>query len=110
MTSTFTIGEREFDFDFRRDKPSAWWRILQSDSRSHSLDVVALCNAFINELMHAWAQMVSAGSSILFMAHTNRLSALIPKGFNQLSEEDIIAFRIKPMESIYVLHLKWQSA
>lgn len=42
--------------------------------------------------------------------HTQRLGASIPKAFNQLSEEDIIAFRIKPMESIPVLHLKWQSA
>lgn len=39
--------------------------------------------------------------------HTHRLwTQSIPKGFNQLSEEDIIAFRIKPMESIPVLHLK----
>lgn len=45
------------------------------------------------------------------LAHrSHRLSASIPKGFNQLSEEDIIAFRIKPMESIPMLHLKWQSA
>lgn len=44
-------------------------------------------------------------------AHTQTLQTQsIAKRFNQLSEEDIIAFRIKPMESIAVLHLKWQSA
>lgn len=71
-------------------------------------------------LSHKWNthKGTQTARSVLLHAHENNAhthtqmlqTQSIAKGFNQRSEEDIIAFRIKPMESIAVLHLKWQSA